>query len=170
MISLSARYYSVRMEENSPVVIRQAAPRDNKAGSELVFSILRSYGIEPDINGFEADIAQLGLNQNPAIVALVAESEGEIAGVATLDLQDGETALFSGIYVDPKIRRRGIGKKLMHAIIESAKSGGCKKLMLETRECFSEAIKMYESAGWERGEDYPPGYGPERRYYFKITY
>ena len=52
----------------------------------------------------------------------------------------------------------------MAAVIECAKAAACKKIVIETRERFAEAIKLYEATGWQRGEDYAVGYGPERRY------
>ena len=147
--------------QESEVIIRTAEPTDNSAGSSLVFAILRSFDIEPDIEGFEADVAALGTKKEPGIFQFVAELRGMIVGVATLDLKEGVNGLLSGIYVDPSIRRRGIGRRLLQHIVDTAKSEGCKKLSLETRERFADAIKLYEANGWTRDKDYPQGYGPE---------
>lgn len=151
------------------IVVRRAAPSDNSAASALVFAILRSYGIEPDAQGLDADIAQLGLHEEPHKITFVAEHGGRVAGVATLDVSNEKAAFLSGLYVDPEARRLGIGRKLLSTAIETSRTLGRQAIRLETRERFAEAIRLYESTGWVRGEDLPPGYGPERTYMYDLT-
>jgi len=151
------------------IVVRRAVPADNAVAASLVFSILRSYGIEPDVHGLDADIAQLGLHDEPQKITYVAEHAGRVAGVATLDVSDAEVAFLSGLYVDPSVRRLGIGRKLLSAAAEAARALGRRAIRLETRERFAEAIRLYESAGWVRGDDLPAGYGPERTYMLDLT-
>jgi GNAT superfamily N-acetyltransferase len=156
------------MKNDRKISIREAKPDDNAQGASLVFSILRSYGIEPDVEGLDADIAQFGLHRQANRLTFVADDGDSIVGVATLNLDDREIALLSGLYVHPSQRRRGIARDLLNAVIQAATSADRKQIKLETRERFAEAIKLYESSGWKRGRDCPQGYGPERTYFLSL--
>jgi GNAT superfamily N-acetyltransferase len=150
------------------LTIRLACPSDNAPSVSLMTDVLASYGIVPDYFGLEADIAALGLSQNPSTLELVAQRHGIIVGVAVLNTLPDNSALLSGIYVSPLMRRQGIGKRLLASIVEGAKRLQLKRIRLETRERFSEAIKLYESTGWIKGEHSPSGKGPEMTYILDI--
>ena len=58
---------------------------------------------------------------------------GPAAGFALLrtTLDEEELLLFA---VDPRWRRRGLGAALLGRVIDTARSGGCSRIMLEMRE------------------------------------
>jgi putative acetyltransferase len=43
----------------------------------------------------------------------------------------------------------GIGRKLLHAVIEAARSAGARRLYLETNHILTPAIRLYESVGFK---------------------
>ena len=151
------------------LAIRDAAPIDSDDAQRIVFGILRSYGIEPDPDHLDRDVVNFGSN-NPAIVReFSATKSDKLVGVCTLKIEgDSRCPLVTALFVDPDARGLGIGKALLnHAIVE-ARRLGFSRLSLETRELFKEAVKLYESTGWKRGKDLPPGYGPDRTYYLDL--
>ena len=52
------------------------------------------------------------------------------------------------IAVDPKYRKRGIGKSLLEEVVEQSKSAGMERLVLEVRKSNMVAIKFYEKLGF----------------------
>lgn len=64
----------------------------------------------------------------------------------------------TNIAVHPDFRRRGIGEKLLRAIIDCCKSRGAKRMTLEVRVSNVNAQKLYEKVGFA-------GAGLRRRYY-----
>src|SRR3990170_867768 len=65
-------------------------------------------------------------------------------------------------------RRRGVGRRLMEGCIDEARRAGKSLVTLHTTERMTAAQRMYESMGFERGQDYvfPDGFrllGYERR-------
>ena len=54
------------------------------------------------------------------------------------------------MYVSPRGRGQGIGRKLLAALESQAIVSGCKLLMLETGPYQHEALALYASAGYER--------------------
>ncbi|GAA2657165.1 GNAT family N-acetyltransferase [Paractinoplanes durhamensis] len=51
-------------------------------------------------------------------------------------------------------RGRGLGRRMLATIEESARQAGCARLILETGDRQPEAIALYESAGYVRIEDF----------------
>lgn len=52
------------------------------------------------------------------------------------------------IAVDPDFRGRGIGRLLMAQLLDSAREGGCRQMMLEVRAGNAAARALYESLGF----------------------
>jgi len=50
--------------------------------------------------------------------------------------------------VTPACQGRGIGRKLLQAAIEAARSSGARRLYLETNHTLTPAIRLYESLGF----------------------
>ena len=48
--------------------------------------------------------------------------------------------------------------------VEEARARGYRRIELETRTIYREAVHLYEATGWLRGPDLPPEHGPDRTY------
>ena len=77
----------------------------------------------------------------------VAETEGRICGYGNLRIIAGEGEI-ERIAVDSRFRGRGIGRKLMERMEESAGEEGVRDITLEVREGNLAARKLYESCGF----------------------
>ena len=86
----------------------------------------------------------------------IAESDGVSVGCIMLcgtdDPDIGQLRLFA---VEKDHRRRGVGKALIDALMEKAKSAGYKGLILWTADPLKEAIRIYESFGFKKTETVP---------------
>jgi ribosomal-protein-alanine N-acetyltransferase len=60
-----------------------------------------------------------------------------------------ETADVQRIAVRPDWRRRGVGRRLLRALLEEADQRGCREALLEVRADNAAAIAMYEQAGFD---------------------
>lgn len=152
------------LESGDVIEIRAAHSNDSEAAAEMVFGILRAYGIEPDPAHLDREVVLFGANDPKCVREFSAFCNGQLVGVCTLKFADRSRPIVTALYVDPRIRRRGIGRKLLKAAIEAARSLGFSRLELETRTAFKEAVQLYETSGWVRGPNPPPGYGPDRIY------
>ena len=79
---------------------------------------------------------------------LVAVSD-ELLGYIGVQEICGE-AYITNVAVFGKCRKSGIGRKLLQAACDGAKSRKCEFITLEVRESNSPAIALYESEGFER--------------------
>ena len=67
---------------------------------------------------------------------------------------DGVTAEVKRMYVAPEARRRGIARRVLAALEDSARAAGRRRIILETGDRQPEAVKLYETAGYERIENF----------------
>lgn len=80
---------------------------------------------------------------------LVAEHEaGGLAGYAVLWVV-GREAELGDLAVRRDLRRRGIGRRLVDAVLRSAAAVGARAVFLEVRESNDAARRLYEGAGFE---------------------
>lgn len=151
------------------IKLRAALPVDSTDAQRIVFGILRSYGIEPDPDHLDREIVNFGANDPKIVREFSATVNEKLVGVCTLKLAaDPRGALITSLFVDPEARGRGIGRSLLIQAVMEAQKIGLKRLTLETRQMFKEAIRLYESCGWKRGPDLPEGYGPDRTYFLDL--
>jgi GNAT superfamily N-acetyltransferase len=66
----------------------------------------------------------------------------------------GEDAELKRMYTTPTARGRGVARRMLAAIEESARDSGRKRVILETGNRQPEAIALYESAGYQRIQDF----------------
>lgn len=86
---------------------------------------------------------------SPYDVYYVFEQEGDVFGYANLRVLAGEGEV-ERIAVLPQYRGKGVGRKLMDAMVRYAVSEGVSALNLEVRESNETAIRLYRSYGFEQ--------------------
>lgn len=79
---------------------------------------------------------------------LVAEEDGRIVGCVVYHDILGDVDI-TNVQVKDAYRRRGIGRKLMEAALEKARSVGGKEFTLEVRAGNTAAIALYELIGFK---------------------
>ena len=94
------------------------------------------------------------IEQDPSMIVIVAEVEGEVAGFIALHVQnlverDDPGCSVAGIVVGERFRRQGIGELLMGAVEKEARKRGGKYLVLNTAHLRSDAHSFYEALGYE---------------------
>ena len=75
-----------------------------------------------------------------------AEVDGRAVGCALINEVDGDVELVALVST---YRGAGVGSALLEAVVERGKRDGWKRLWLVTSNDNSEAIRMYQRAGWD---------------------
>lgn len=91
---------------------------------------------------------------------LVLTEGPDICGYAGVDLA-GHTADVMTIAVAPAYRGRGLGRRLLDALVVEAVSSGAEALLLEVRADNEAALALYAGAGFERLQVRRRYYQPE---------
>ncbi|MEP6699290.1 MAG: GNAT family N-acetyltransferase [Verrucomicrobiota bacterium] len=81
---------------------------------------------------------------------VIANVNGAVAGCGAIRPLQDNVAEVRRMFVEPKMRQLGIGRKIMSALEEIARELKYDALQLETGLRQPPAIRLYESAGYER--------------------
>jgi putative acetyltransferase len=140
-------------------VLRVARPEDEAAVRDLVFDVLREYGLPPDPGRTDADLAGLPrcyVDAGGTFDVLVARDPGrgeggeEVVGtVGLMPVAAGEVELRK-MYLRPDWRGRGEGKRLLRHALARAGELGFRRVVLETASSMREARALYEAHGFRR--------------------
>jgi GNAT superfamily N-acetyltransferase len=105
-----------------------------------------------------------GLQQHPTTIVFLAKCDAEPVGIAICFRGFSTFAALplvnvSDYFVLPPYRGLGIGRKLLEAIEQYARTTGCCKLTLEVQENNLRARRVYSAAGFAQAV-YVPDAGP----------
>jgi len=133
---------------SAAVALREPKPEDTAA----IAALLGDLGYPSTADQAAERLARI--TGDPSTLAVVAEVEGEVAGLAALHVQnlverDEPGCEVAALVVGERYRRRGIGELLMLAIEDEARKRGAKYLVLNTAHRRADAHAFYETLGYE---------------------
>ncbi len=143
------------MKESPEITIRSAVNADCQSVQNLVFSVLREYGLEPDLAETDRDIADIEANytNRGGVFELLETSGGELVGTVGLYPVHAETVELRKMYFAPQMRGRGIGRQTLQRMVETARNLGFRRIYLETATVLKEAVHLYENFGFQPTEE-----------------
>jgi len=145
------------MEKN--IFIRPATNADCENSQKLVFSILREYGLEPDLPGTDVDLTDIETHylERGGIFEVIEDEKGKLLGTVGLFPINDETVELRKMYFSKDLRGKGFGRKTLERMIEKSRELGFKKIYLETATVLKEAVALYEKFGFkETSEKHTP--------------
>jgi ribosomal-protein-alanine N-acetyltransferase len=123
------------------ITLRELEP---KADLEAAFA-LDQVCFEPGIAFSRAEIRSF--LARPGRVALAAETAGELVGFAIAERRGARGHIVT-IDVADAVRRRGVGKRLLSALVERLEADGARQVRLEVDVRNASAIRFYERMGF----------------------
>ncbi len=137
---------------NKEFVVRPATNDDCENVQNLVFCVLREYGLEPDLEGTDRDLTNIKeryINRG-GLFEIIEDQNGKLLGTVGLYPIDSKTVELRKMYFDKELRGRGLGKLTLQKMIGAARELGFEKIVLETASVLKEAIGLYESFGFKQ--------------------
>ena len=139
------------------VLIRQANVSEQKELEKLQMRASLTNAGDRDALLSHPDAIEVPLEQITAGRVFVAESKGAILGFAAIEPRpDGDSEL-DALFVDPDIRRRGVGRLLIKHCIEIARTRGSAALCVVGNP---HAEDFYNSCGFELTGTTATRFGP----------
>lgn len=139
----------------SPVAdlrLRPAVNGDGPAVRDLVFGVLREYGLKPDPCSTDLDLFDLEGNyaMKGGRFDVLVNAAGHILGTVGLYPVDGDTCELRKMYLHRSVRGQGWGRRMLGHAIAEARRMGFARITLETASVLKEAVAMYERYGFTR--------------------
>ncbi len=130
--------------------LRPATNADCEHVANLVYSVLREYGLKPDPASTDADIDDIKSSYfaRGGTFLVLEDEDGAIVGAYGLYRIDGHTCELRKMYLHKAYRGKGLGKALLDDALVKARRLGFRKMLLETASVLKEAIALYKSYGF----------------------
>ena len=135
------------MEPAPAIAILPFQPENQAAVKDLVLAGLTGHWgtLDPDKNPDLNDIQET----YASAIFLVAWHQNRIVGTGALIPGPDHTAEIVRMSVAAEMRRKGIGRMILQELCASARSGGVRRLVLETTDTWHEVIAFYQRFGFQ---------------------
>jgi GNAT superfamily N-acetyltransferase len=141
------------------IVIAEVRDRDAKSKlcSEIIAELPRSFGRPESNERYVRNVADRDV--------FAASVDGQILGLIALEIQFAITCNIWWLGVRPHVHRRGIGRALMEASVEFARTHGCERMAVETMSPrddspeYAVARRFYAAMGFVPFVEFEPNPG-----------
>lgn len=133
-------------------LIRQWEPSDRTATAQIIGSVLAEYGLGWEPTGADRDVLEVEQSyQASGGEFWVVEYQGKLVGTAAYyPVERGENAVeIRKMYLLPEARGKGLGRFLLEQLEATIADRGFTQIWIETASVLQEAVKLYESSGYE---------------------
>jgi len=146
------------------VTIRRAKPQDAAACGQICFEAFHKISTEhnfpPDVPAPEQGIGILTqLFSHPGFYCVVAEADGRLAGSNCLDERNAIAGV-GPITIDPQAQNRGVGRKLMDAVLDRARERNFAGVRLVQAAFHNRSLSLYTTLGFDVREPLSVMQGP----------
>lgn len=145
------------VEQESVKVVPARSAQDLECTAQLFAAYAESLGLDLSFQDFDAELKSLPGKYAPPTgeVLLARDNTGTAVGcVAVRPLSPPDCCEMKRLYILPTRRGLGVGKKLLHEILDIAASLGYSEIKLDTLPSMSQAISLYESVGFAPTKPY----------------
>lgn len=140
------------------IVIRDAIREDVPTMFELIKELALFEKAPEQVTNTVEQMYLDGFGDNPIYGTIVSEVEGEIVGMALYYYRystwKGKRLYLEDLIVSETMRGRGLGEKLLEAIIEKARKTDCTGLMWQVLDWNEPAINFYKKFGARFDEEW----------------
>jgi predicted N-acetyltransferase YhbS len=146
------------------VTIRRAkvedAPACGQICYEAFYKISTDHNFPPDVPAPEVGMGLLTqLFSHPGFYCVVAETDGRIVGSNCLDERDAIAGI-GPITIDPKTQNRGVGRKLMDAVLDRTRERNFAGVRLVQAAFHNRSLSLYTTLGFDVREPLSTIQGP----------
>jgi len=140
------------------MLVKRAGPGDLDAVAPLFDGYRQFYGQRSDPAAARTFLAER-LARDESVIFLAVAEDGEALGFTQLYASFSSVSLrrlwiLNDLFVDPGVRRGGVGRRLLERAREWAVETDTKGLTLATAVTNRAAQSLYESCGWRRDDEF----------------
>jgi predicted N-acetyltransferase YhbS len=155
---------STAVPSRAAVTIRQAKPEDAPVCGQICYEafhkINTDHNFPPDVPDAARGVGLISqLFSHSGFYCVVAEVDGAIVGSNCLD-ERNPVAGVGPITIDPKVQNRGVGRKLMDAVLDRARERNFAGVRLVQAAFHNRSLSLYTSLGFDVREPLAVMQGP----------
>jgi putative acetyltransferase len=136
-------------------IIHAAEPGQVEQARALILEYTKALGIDLSFQGFEQEMADFpGTYSPPSGRLLLALNGSEAAGCVGIRGLTPDTCEMKRLYVRSAYRSQGLGKRLVEAALEQARTLGYSAMYLDTLPEMDAAVRLYQTFGFQQTEPY----------------
>ena len=129
--------------------LRTATDADSPAVTALIRGVLREFRLRFDPGTIDRTLSVLEAHfRRPGRRFWVLEDRSRIIGCVAIDRRSRFVAELMKMYLDPRFRGRGLGRRMLRTALIFARRAGYRRVMLETNTRFRAAAGLYGKAGF----------------------
>jgi len=133
---------------NNIIIIRKATREDCPRLMELIHGLADYEKAPHEVTVSISHFEQSGFGSNPVWWAFVSELNSRICGFALYYIRystwKGQRIYLEDIYVEPEMRRKGIGRMLFETVLNEGKKGNFSGMMWQVLDWNEPAISFYK--------------------------
>ena len=142
--------------ETQNIFVRRASLADVDLVAPLFDAYREFYEQTPDL-ALARTFLRERLEQDQSVIFLALRSDGSAVGFTQLypsfsSARAQRIFILNDLFVDPGVRRGGVGRRLLDAAADFGRSAGAIRLTLSTAHANTAAQALYEAHGWRRDE------------------
>lgn len=142
------------------------SPEDLAAVRDLFLEYTRGLSVDLGFEGFPEEVASLpGAYAPPGGVLLLARDDAGPVGCAGVRPYGPREAELKRLYVRPRARGEGIGRRLVEEALRRAAAAGYRALRLDTLPTMTAATVLYLTLGFVEVSEPHPNPVPGTRYF-----
>ena len=130
------------------IYYRQANDNDSPIIRELIFTILKGYGLNTDQLETDRDMFEIEKYYPEGHFWVIVDTNNDIKGSLALFYPNDSQAEVKRMYFSSSIRGKGLGKWALKFLEETALRQSRTSLWLETSSVLKEAIRLYIKNGF----------------------
>ena len=136
-------------------VLKQADHPQLEQVRQFFRNYAAGFGLDLSFQNFDAEMASLpGEYIAPEGCLFYAEWDGAPAGCVGIRPVSGEICELKRLYVEPALRKQGIGRALVLAAIRAARQIGYRRVLLDTLPTMRMAVRLYRELGFTEAPAY----------------
>ena len=142
------------------MLIRRAGLDDMDAAAPLFDAYRQFYGQRSDVAAARAFLTErLRRDESVVFLAVAGEPSGDAVGFMQLypsfsSVSLGRLWILNDLFVDPDVRRGGVGRRLLERARDWAVETQAKGLTLATAVTNKGAQSLYEACGWAHDDEF----------------
>jgi putative acetyltransferase len=141
---------STKAGTSGDFIIRPATNADRERIFELIEPILAEFGLRPDRTSSDSDLNDIEGTYfaSGGRFEVVEDNDGSLLGTYGVLPLDRHTCKLRKMYLVPRARGLGLGRRMLERAVAHARGLGCHTLILETVSVMEDAIRLYTRAGF----------------------